>query len=912
MHRYTHFLTSAFIALLGIHLALPVSASDAPDITASLSNFDIHNRSTSGYDRFTLSLDGDLAPDCIGAYYSGWGTPPKVEAGTEFRRAGMTLVWEGRRAPIAPGRSEHFGVRLDCDARAAARGFWSIAGRPAREVPMPWQSWEARGGRVWDVIGFPRVIDLGPVAVQREFVALPKAIELQDLTWQKTDEIVRKLGLVWTHADRDAKRLAPGEQLVLNIPVNASDRAAVVRYTVSERGSIVARFVNEAILAWEPTCYPDLPAPELEVIGTEDYTGSDGNPYTRYHIAVTNSAAFPDALFSPAPDLPPCGTNPDSSRTWVDINDGDGNRLYGFCALGSAESLGKLWFARARGEPPPACASVTLEDRRCTQTYASNCASTEGFGPDCINLDDPPLGTTYAVGSSFVDAGTTLSVVPFQWSGGGWTSDGFARVSNAGTAGHLGQELIVNNVNIRFNFPTLPNAVALNFGEYGGNVNLEVNGDFRNFEDFAAIDGQIIGGAQVSVVNGFGHDQGTLRLNGDIHALAVGGQELVIDHICITEAPGVDASGVWILPYGVGGTRLDGIQPDGLTDYTDHASGFDMEDAPFGGHLGFRLGAANVLPTAEITYYRFLYKQDSTTEWIDFDEPVAVHYQKESAALPPVFPKLMLGPVHFAGKNLYLFRPHEEDLPDLVSVAPGETLSWPATGFMGDIYSGFLSTAAKHLPAGRYQIKVEIYSAAGAQVMPGPTSFRFIKPIGETPDGTILTDHADAATEIDAGGFVFTLHIDNRPARAVIDQATIGAVGAGDCGFLEYNPAVPELLAPVNVALHATHPEGRAVFTFRIYRGPHEVPLAKVEGAEVSALTTGTMGIFGDAYSADGSGSFARRFARSELLNCCGLHCIEAAFSENLHVFAKATTGWHWRINSLDAHAVRAFALTPR
>jgi hypothetical protein len=98
----------------------------------------------------------------------------------------------------------------------------------------------------------------------------------------------------------------------------------------SER--IITRFINEAVLAWPsgPICFSDLPDPQLKVAGTEDYTGTDGNPYTRYRIPVVNRAAFPDALFTPAPDLPPCGANPDSSRTWVDANDGEGNRLYGF------------------------------------------------------------------------------------------------------------------------------------------------------------------------------------------------------------------------------------------------------------------------------------------------------------------------------------------------------------------------------------------------------------------------------------------------------------------------------------------------------------------------------------------------------------------------------------------------------
>jgi len=892
----------------------PATGQEIPEISGSLSNFDVRNAHRAKFDDFELILTGDIDPDCIEDFYPGWGAPPKVAPNGRLGRGGVSITWQNRRDPIEPGRSEHFGVRLGCEAKFEARGFWSSGGRPVEEVALPWQFWQARPGTIWDVITLPVEADLSPVLVQREFVTLPKPVPLANLNWDEVDEYAREYRQEWQGADRRPVPVISGEQLVLRIPVTPEDGATIVRYTVFQEGRAVSRFVNQAVLAWPvgPICFPNLPAPQLTVSSTEDYTGSDGNPYTRYRIPVVNRASFPDALFTPAPDLPPCGANANSSRTWVDIDDNDGNRLYGFCALGSAASLGNLWFARPRGVPPPECVSVTLNDRRCGLSYQSNCASTAGFGPDCINFEDPPLTTTYNNGDSFMDSGATMTVEQFQWSNGTWTPGNFARITNAGQAGHVGQELTVNNVNVRFNFPVAPNAVSLNFGEYGGNLNIEVNGDFRNFADFADIDGAVIGGTQVTVVNGFGNDQGTLRLNGDVHSFAIGGQELVIDHVCITEAPAVEADGTWVLPFAVGNTRLDQIQSDGLTDYTDGGSGFFMEDAPFGSRLGFRLGAANVIPTPGITYYRFRYKEEAAADYVDFDETVSVHYQREAPTTPPTFPLFVLGPIDFGGgKNLYRFRPHEVDLPGLVPVVPGTTVSWPSTGFLGDIYSGFLNTTAKNLAPGRYLVKLEVYDSAGSQVMPSGSTYRFIVPTGVASDGTLTTDFANAA-DIDAGGFVFALHVDNRHTTAVIDEPMIGAVGAGDCGFLEYDPASNELLASVDVTLHATHPADRALFSFSMVRGPNTVSLATVSGAEVSAASAGTNGIFGNAYVGDGNGSFDRRFARSELLNCCGSPCIEAAFSENLHVFAKATSGWHHRIGAYDSHAVRAFALTPQ
>jgi hypothetical protein len=885
--------------------AFPALAQEAPSIAGSLSNFDVRVAGARAVDGFQLELAGRIEPDCIRGWYPGWGAPPAIKPGTS-QGPGITVSWQSADDPLRLGRSEHFGLSMECEGEIAARGFWTRDGRRVAEVPLPWQTWETRPEVVWDVIRMAADVDIDKVAVLRESVTLPRRIPLEKLNWDAVEEIVREMRRQWTPADRRPLPLTRGERTVLKVPVQADDQAVLVRYVVSVDGEIASRFLNQAILIWPGgLCPPGLPDPQVDVTGSEDYTGGDGNPYTRYNVEVTNRAAYPNALFAPSPSLPPCGLNTSSSRTWVDLHDGDGVRLFGFCALGSADSLADLWFAVPRGQPPADCVRVTLNDRLCNRTYESECASTGGFGPPCIDFETPPPGTVYHAGDVFADSGATIGVRPFQWGNGTWFAGGHAQVSNLGQAGHVGQEVIVNNVNLSFGFPVLPNAVHLHFGEYGGNLNLEINGDFRNFADFADADGTVLGGVAVAVTNGFGNDQGTVLLTGDVHSLAIGGQELVLDHVCFTEAPGVDATGVWVLPYGVGGTRLDQIKPTGLVDYTDGGSGFHMVDAPFGGHLGFRLGSANVIPTPGIYYYRFQYKAEAAATWTDFDETVRVHYVRESPG-SLAFPTLALGPHDVGGKNLYRFRPHEAELPSLVPVAPGETVGWPSTGFLGDIYSGFLNTVNKSLPPGRYHVRVGIYNSSGTQVTPGGGTFEFRVPTGVDAMGTIQT--AVAAPD-PTGGFVFTLHVDNRSTGAVIDEPTIGAVGAGDCGFLRFDPLDPPLSSaspPVQVAFHATHPDNRAMFGFGIVRGPNPAALASVSG-EVAALSAGIAGVF-PAYAGDGNGNFSRAFARGELLGAC----VEAAFSENLHVYAKATTGWGHRIGSLDSHAVRAFALTPQ
>lgn len=153
---------------------------------------------------------------------------------------------------------------------------------------------------------------------------------------------------------------------------------AVVFFLLSGYGS--PDFVGVA-RSWQlpsSTCFPNLPTPQLVLAGTEDNIDAFGTPFTRYDLCVNNWSAFPAELFEAAPDLPACGLNPNASRTWVDIY-GDGQRIYGFCALGTPQDLTQIWFGLPRGQAPPASVYITLTDRRCGIVYRSNTISTAQF-----------------------------------------------------------------------------------------------------------------------------------------------------------------------------------------------------------------------------------------------------------------------------------------------------------------------------------------------------------------------------------------------------------------------------------------------------------------------------------------------------------------------------------------------------
>lgn len=106
--------------------------------------------------------------------------------------------------------------------------------------------------------------------------------------------------------------------------------------------------------------------------GKEPYSTSDGT-FTRYKLKVTNWQQLPEAIFAPSPDLPPCGLNTNSARSWVDIIDVDTNiKVYGFCGLTETKALTKLWFGVKQGAVAPKKVQIIIDDRRTGRRYCSN------------------------------------------------------------------------------------------------------------------------------------------------------------------------------------------------------------------------------------------------------------------------------------------------------------------------------------------------------------------------------------------------------------------------------------------------------------------------------------------------------------------------------------------------------------
>jgi hypothetical protein len=169
-------------------------------------------------------------------------------------------------------------------------------------------------------------------------------------------------------AKADPSRLnGPG---LLSSPTSIPQSSPAALASPMEEPGKATATANRTALAVQPP-----PKPVLYLMGTEAYTAG-GKNWIRLRYDVANKTDYPDDLFAAAPSLPPCGSNTNASRTWVDFFDSTGKRLYGFCALGKAADLGKIWIAYEEGTVPPSYVYIELNDRQTNTKYKSNLADT--------------------------------------------------------------------------------------------------------------------------------------------------------------------------------------------------------------------------------------------------------------------------------------------------------------------------------------------------------------------------------------------------------------------------------------------------------------------------------------------------------------------------------------------------------
>jgi hypothetical protein len=323
--------------------------------------------------------------------------------------------------------------------------------------------------------------------------------------------------------------------------------------------------------------------------------------------------------------------------------------------------------------------------------------------------------------------------------------------------------------------------------------------------------------------------------------------------------------------------------------------------------LGFRQQHSLNIPNTGAggqDYYRWSWRRGTSGGWTRMLDPVSRTYVRDLPGPAVQFPAVQLGPQpgEFFRFKPVLFNPADWGISTAGDPA-GTSYYWPVDNSIGDIYAarwttpGTTSALAAPGLADSYQVKLEVFDSIGNLVAPGPATFQFVVPLAF--DGTTLDTRVALPSELDGGGFVFSLVVDNSRCGAAIQPPSLSTgVDVDDCGFLRYTPGTS-----LTIAFDATHPNKRATFGFNLVRGALPVADASA-GGEVAAPVAGS-------YAGDGAGHFSHAFPVATLLGPLLEHpgiCANAAFAGSLNVKAKATDG-NSRINAYDAGALRAWAL---
>lgn len=356
---------------------------------------------------------------------------------------------------------------------------------------------------------------------------------------------------------------------------------------------------------------------------------------------------------------------------------------------------------------------------------------------------------------------------------------------------------------------------------------------------------------------------------------------------------------------------------------------------PFGGVLEPRVQwGRTALFASGITHYRWSYRRltmsDAVIVAVDpgphvLSHDVSRHYQMPSlvSGVGPSFPAEPMGPF-FPGHDVFKIQP--------VSPLAAGNDGWAFVDSHVDNATAFFATqllaADPELAAGQYELKLELFRiTAGVPTLIDLTAegVHLFIPDQDAPfgGGTMTTTEPTSpefyffnpALPTHRVGFRIVVRIDNNICHGNVLDTSVGGVGAGSCGFIEYQPSTD-----AKVAFTASHPHDFATFDFSVVRGPG-CPIAElaasgaVGAASVCSAPTTCFTRTGTEF---------RQFipvatllgSTSDTTNCPP--CVaKAAFAEHLHVFATATDGWY-RLSAYDAprggpteRADKAFALEP-
>jgi hypothetical protein len=275
--------------------------------------------------------------------------------------------------------------------------------------------------------------------------------------------------------------------------------------------------------------------------------------------------------------------------------------------------------------------------------------------------------------------------------------------------------------------------------------------------------------------------------------------------------------------------------------------GSGEEDYAFGGKLEPRVwfGRADLI-AAGITHYLWSVRPQggSDSDWSPLNRQVIRHYTTGVGTAPVD----VMGPEP-GGVNAGRFRIRPVD-------PPSGGIEWLVADEREDLASAHFETqtpaapdpfpvcGVEDLSAGKYELKLELFTATGAKVVWDDQGIVLRIATGEAPFGTnpVNTQVAGNYHRIkNAGGktiaFRMVLHVDNSRCGASIDAvAGAGIAVDPDCGVVTLVGSSPTL----DVGFHGGRPGGLARFDFDTERGlSTDIPQASAAGGAADASANG-------------------------------------------------------------------------
>lgn len=154
-----------------------------------------------------------------------------------------------------------------------------------------------------------------------------------------------------------------------------------------------------------------------------------------------------------------------------------------------------------------------------------------GRGGDPLGLERVMIGSVYGVGSRFESDGLQFAVEALG------DVEGNVQIGPAqGQASPGAKSLQLSHATLRCQGRSA-SFLAFDFIDGGGQVSLEIEGERRSAADLIALDGAKLGGALVAVSesNTAGVRRGHVSLSGTIDRFAIGGTELVLLDLRISQ-----------------------------------------------------------------------------------------------------------------------------------------------------------------------------------------------------------------------------------------------------------------------------------------------------------------------------------------------------------------------------------------